>query len=542
MSAVEISCCMIVKNEEAHIKGCLQSLIHEVDEIVVVDTGSTDKTKEIVTSFGPKVRIIEFPWRDDFAEARNVSLREAKGSWVLTIDADERLNPLGRKNIIRELIKVKGVDAYSVRIRSFHLDNDKISGSFDWAVRLFKKLPDVEFSGIIHESVFPSLLKRGSIIKQAPFIIDHFGYEVSQDKLRLKLERNFKLALKQIRKTPKDPYFLYHLALPAFQLGRHRTALRVIDKAHQIIKQSKNITDKHLHCFILNLKSRILLEKGNYQEAIELAENSLSLIPQQRSARIIKGVAYTILHKWDEAIPWLEEAFYFQNLAGDPLKDPSSLSMELTIPSRDIKNLLARCYANTGQHQKAIAMISDENAEILPVLATIAMDKGDIEGAIAYLANLDHHKLTFPTEHILKSFERILSKASDTSSHVVQGINKFLKLLGLRPDWRKTLSPFVDIIVSQKKSSWFFRLVEKDDPNDLSNKRLGMLLAIKSGNIDEAIGQSLYQVKSILSKPEISPEEQEILKLHVGLLIYAGKKREASSLVRMVERIKGVKL
>jgi hypothetical protein len=187
-------------------------------------------------------------------------------------------------------------------------------------------------------------------------------------------------------------------------------------------------------------------------------------------------------------------------------------------------------------------MISDENAEILPVLATIAMDKGDIEGAIAYLANLDHHKLTFPTEHILKSFERILSKASDTSSHVVQGINKFLKLLGLRPDWRKTLSPFVDIIVSQKKSSWFFRLVEKDDPNDLSNKRLGMLLAIKSGNIDEAIGQSLYQVKSILSKPEISPEEQEILKLHVGLLIYAGKKREASSLVRMVERIKGVKL
>jgi len=538
MSYVEISCCMIVKNEEAHIKGCIQSLFQEVDEIIIVDTGSTDKTKEIAISFGPKVRLFEFPWRDDFSEARNASIREAKGSWVLIVDADERLNTLGRRNILRDLAKIGGVDAYYVGIRSFNLDGDKVSGSFDWAVRFFKRLPDVEFSGIIHESVFPSLLKRGSIIKNAPFIIDHFGYEVSEDQLRLKLERNFKLALKQIRRTPKDPYFLYHLALPALKLGKRSTAARVIDKAHQIIKKSNNRSEAPLHCFILNLKARILLEEGAYQEALELADDSLSLIPQQRSARIVKGVAYALLQKWEEAIPWLEEALYFQNLAGDPFRDPSHLSMELSMSTGEIKKLLARCYANTGQHQKALDLVSEEDAEILPILAVIAMGKGDLEGATLYLGDIKSQKLPLPMENLLKSFWEVLN-LSEPSSSTIKNTIKFLKALAMRPNWKEILPPFLDIIISQKKDTWFN---ESSMENDLSCKKLLILMALKKANPEEAIKHGLSCVKDIIGKPKISHEDQAMLKLHAGLLLHAGKQKEAISFIKMIERIKGIKL
>ena len=538
MSSVEISCCMIVKNEEAHLRGCIQSLFQEVDEIVIVDTGSTDKTKEIATSFGAKVRLFEFPWRNDFSEARNASLREARGSWVLIIDADERLNSLGRRNILRDLARVDGVDAYYVGIRSFNLDGDKVSGSFDWAVRFFKKLPEIEFSGIIHESVFPSLLRRGSIIKNAPFIIDHFGYELSEDQLRLKLERNFKLALKQIRRTPKDPYFLYHLALPALQLGKRHTAARIIDKAHQIIKKSNNKGEAPLHCFILNLKARILLEEGKYQEALEIADDSLSLIPRQRSARIVKGVAYALLQKWDEAIPWLEEALHFQILAGDPFRDPSRLSMELSMPLDKIKQLLARCYANIGQHQKALDFISEEDAEILPILTVIAMEKGDLEGATTYLSDIKSKKLPLPVESLLKPFWEILN-SSESSPPTIKNIIKFLRALAGRPDWKEVLSPFLDLIVAQEKDSWF---CESNMEDDLNCKKLLILLALKKENLEEAIRQSLSCVKNIMAKSEISHEDQDMLKLHAGLLLHAGKQREATSFIRMLERIKGIRL
>ena len=84
---MRISLCMIVKDEEEMLPGCLAAVAEHVDEIVVVDTGSTDRTVEIAESFGANV--VEFPWNGSFADARNVSLDHATGDWILWLDADE---------------------------------------------------------------------------------------------------------------------------------------------------------------------------------------------------------------------------------------------------------------------------------------------------------------------------------------------------------------------------------------------------------------------------------------------------------------------
>ena len=86
---------MIVRNEAERLPGCLESVADLVDEIVIVDTGSTDATKAVAARFGAKVKIFDFAWCDDFAAARNESLRRAGGDWVLWLDADDRVSPIG---------------------------------------------------------------------------------------------------------------------------------------------------------------------------------------------------------------------------------------------------------------------------------------------------------------------------------------------------------------------------------------------------------------------------------------------------------------
>ncbi len=92
-----VSLCLMVRNEEHDLPGCLQSAGDLVDEIIVVDTGSTDRTKEIAANFGAKV--FDFPWCDDFAAARNECIRHATGEWIFWMDADERIDEANREKL-----------------------------------------------------------------------------------------------------------------------------------------------------------------------------------------------------------------------------------------------------------------------------------------------------------------------------------------------------------------------------------------------------------------------------------------------------------
>ena len=105
-----ISLCMIAKNEEKHLEECLNSVKELVDEVIIVDTGSTDKTKQIGKKFNAK--IYDFKWIDDFSAARNKSLKHATKDWILVLDADEVLDKEALKVIKDELVKNKENDAF----------------------------------------------------------------------------------------------------------------------------------------------------------------------------------------------------------------------------------------------------------------------------------------------------------------------------------------------------------------------------------------------------------------------------------------------
>lgn len=531
---VVISCCMIVKNEESRLEGCLRSIIHEVDEVIIVDTGSTDRTLEIASKFSPKVRIFQFEWTDDFSAARNASLSHAKGDWILCIDADERLNPLGRRNILRELAESGKADAYSVGIRSLHWEDNLISGSFDWAIRFFKRFPDIEFTGIIHESVEPYFIQKGAVIQRAPFIIDHFGYaEPGSAWYKTKIERNFRLALKHLKKNPGDPYILYHLALAAYQQGKIRAASRIVNKAYSILTSTDNSTRRQLSSYIFNLRSRLLFEEGNYSESIDCADRSLRLIPWQKSARLLKGIAYMKQNRWDEAIKWLEEALQFAMHESDPIRNPSLLSMEFSIPLTTLKYLIGYCYEKTGRHNEAIyALGNNQPPGNVLTLAVLSLEQGRITDVMDYLTMLTKTpEIHTIIDEMVRIFHHAISIITDSSLPELERTERFLVGLAARPDWKDLLPPFIQAIVSQRKTLCF---IKKEPVSHPIRARIDILLCLQSGHITEAVRRSFAAVQNALKKQSLSSEEIEMLKFHAVLLTKAGREREASALIKRI--------
>ena len=185
---------MIVKNEQNFLRGCLESVKNVVNEIVIVDTGSTDKTMDIAREFG--ATIIQKEWEHSFSKARNVSLAHALGRWILYLDADERLT----QKSIPELLKiVEGRDriVYSCLVTSHYKifnKTDVLTGN-----RLFLNIPGIQFQNLVHEEIWWSAKKLYYDWKASGIEIEHLGYDIDRKLIQQKATRNLALLLVELK-------------------------------------------------------------------------------------------------------------------------------------------------------------------------------------------------------------------------------------------------------------------------------------------------------------------------------------------------------
>ena len=177
-----ISLSMIVRDEAQFLADCLTSVQGVVDEIVVVDTGSEDDTVETAKSLG--ARVFHYAWDDDFAAARNRALAECTGDWVLSLDADEQLDP-ATKHEIRAAAAQTGVHAWYLRMVS--MEGETPVGDEVRMIRLFRRTPGTRYVGRIHEQVVQDIPNKKSGDCKA--IFRHYGYHPSIYKARRKKER-----------------------------------------------------------------------------------------------------------------------------------------------------------------------------------------------------------------------------------------------------------------------------------------------------------------------------------------------------------------
>ncbi len=214
-----LSAAIIVRDEADHLDACLQSLQGLVDEIVVVDTGSTDASVEVAQRYGAIVG--HEPWQGDFATPRNRSLELASGEWILYIDADERVRPADESERRRRLAAATGFAALRIPLVP------RVGWTAYVEYRLWRHRPDVRFSGRMHESIVPAIHaaaeRSGQRVGVSDLLtIDHFGYETAQQR---KYERDEPILLAALEEHPTRVFYYDHLARIYAALGRNDEAM-----------------------------------------------------------------------------------------------------------------------------------------------------------------------------------------------------------------------------------------------------------------------------------------------------------------------------
>ena len=297
-----ISLCMIVKNEEEKIERCLKSLLPYGFEIIIVDTGSTDNTKEVARKYTPNV--YDFSWNDNFSEARNFSLSKASNEWIFVLDSDEWIKSLDVEELLYFMNHLSHA-AGAVTRENITGTPENPSLTIDRTERFFSK-NKFHYTGMIHEQLTPvdadsfECLLLDSTIK-------HDGYCMSEEKRTEKSLRNISLLKKQMESDPDNPYVYYQLGKGYEMISDYTTAESYFEKALSFdidpeLAYGQALVVSYGYC---------LLYTNQIQKALELTRFSSSLSSSADFIYLL-GLIYLENKQYDKALDEFEKAMTFE--------------------------------------------------------------------------------------------------------------------------------------------------------------------------------------------------------------------------------------
>jgi tetratricopeptide (TPR) repeat protein len=272
---------MIVKNEMATLGRCLDSVRDIVDEIIVVDTGSGDNTKDIAQQYG--ARVFELPWPDSFAVARNESIRRASGDWILWLDADDHLDEPNRGKL-RHLLTglVEDNIAYAMKCVCVSGQPGAPAAVVDH-VRLFRNHPAVHWEHRVHEQIQPALRRAGHHLRFTDIAIMHTGYTDAALRSK-KLERNLRLLQLEIAERPDDRFTLFNLGRSYADLGRCAEAIPLLQRSLQHSNNADSITPR-----LYSILTRCHRRLGQFDEAWSTCQSGNDRCPDDAKLLFLKG-------------------------------------------------------------------------------------------------------------------------------------------------------------------------------------------------------------------------------------------------------------
>ncbi len=338
-SRPSLSACMIVKNEEKFLPQCLKSIKDAVDEIIIVDTGSTDRTVEIAHSFGAKV--YHHPWKNSFSEARNHSLHYATCDWVLQIDADETLE-LEDVPLLHDIISTCPYDAILVAIYS------ELPGcvSKHYFTRIFRR-GKARYEGIVHNQ----LVFEGEVLP-SEIKLRHYGYNLSEEDMKKKYKRTGDLLRQQLAENPKNIFALANL------IRNYRNELdyeQVIAHGEKALATFGGQTEQHVR----NQMQRIyvdyaygLIRTQRWDKAEEICKTALKDNVDFLDVLFLMGGIYLEKRQFGDALN------YFRKYLIAKEKDSKQPSANLLIvdtydSEHRAYNNIGECYKNLGMPNEA---------------------------------------------------------------------------------------------------------------------------------------------------------------------------------------------
>ncbi|HPO12760.1 MAG TPA: glycosyltransferase [Candidatus Hydrogenedentes bacterium] len=301
-----ISIAMIVKNEAGFLAECLEGLQDLAEEFCVVDTGSSDETVTIAESFG--CRMGHYVWNNDFAAARNESLKMCRGDWIFVVDADERI---AGEDIPCLCALIEHGPQYCYRfVTRNYTNNARVSeftpclpedpmarGFAGWfpsgKVRLFPNHFGAYFEGQVHELVNPSLLARGIEIVTSDIPIHHYPLLKPEEQVRKKQLMYIELGLAKLREDPKN-------ARLAAELGNQYAEIN--DYVNAVVMYREAVRSEPNNPLYLKDLGGVMHLLGKNEEAIKAFTLALRLDAAMADAWRNLGVVYASQQQWVEAL------------------------------------------------------------------------------------------------------------------------------------------------------------------------------------------------------------------------------------------------
>ncbi len=340
-----LSVCLIAKNEEAFLPQCLASVRGLADQIVLVDTGSTDRTVEIAREHGAEIH--SFAWCDDFSAARNAALEHVTGDWVLMLDADEELPPESHAPL-RRLMQEKAVIAWRLPI----IDVGREDEGCSYVPRLFRNGPALFFVGRVHEQIFSSLEVRrkewglDNRLGDAP--LRHHGYRPEVVKDRDKIERNLRLLERAVEEMPGEPNLLMSYGLELARSGqRERGVAEYLKAFDRMSEQPASAAVPELREMLLSQLSTQLIALKRWSELVCRLRSPLAQAGGlTASLHFALGLAHLELKQFSEAADQMRQCLDKRHL-------PSLAPINKEIRKAGPRHCLALCLDQLGQADAA---------------------------------------------------------------------------------------------------------------------------------------------------------------------------------------------
>jgi tetratricopeptide (TPR) repeat protein len=475
---LKLSLCMIVKDEEEMLPRCLAAVAPAVDEIVIVDTGSTDRTIEIARAHNATV--IEKPWTGSFSEARNASFDAATGDWIIYLDADEVLvaDDVDR---LRNLTGRTWREAFYVVETSYTGELGDGAAMTNNALRVFRNRPHYRFEGRLHEQIAHNLpLYAAGRVEQSSVRVEHYGYLGAVRNAKEKSQRNLDLLKAQQAESPSDAFLHFNLGTEYAVIGDYASALTELDSAWSLVR-SQGQEDRDYVPVLLHRLVTALRRCNRPQEAIARAEDALNRFPGFTDVVFDLALASLALGREDDAIGYWERCI---EMGDAPPRFGGSLGVGTYLPRISLADLHAR----RGELEQARTLLDwciTEHPNVVGVVAPYAatlLRSGAPATEVAEKIENSVPELTPAARHVL---------ATTFFSHgaMAAAENQFRAVLDARPTSSEVRVQLAETLLNERdyaNAADEAQRIADDDPFAGLACRIELWSLIASGNIDEA--------------------------------------------------------
>lgn len=343
-----LSIVMMIRNEERYLDMTLKSLNPLMNniksELIILDTGSTDRSVEIAKKYTDKVYFAK--WNDNFAQMRNILIGYAKGEWILILDADEELvNYENLINFFRNGLHKK-YNSASIELTNIMSEDKKLFNKAS-IVRLFKKDKEFRYEGAIHEQ---PIHKEPMFKDVANF--NHYGYMYKNEEVKQrKLNRNEKILLSELNKNPNNPYIYYQLAMNYSAFGEKKEALSYMEKCYEI---NNKLGVKY--SYVSSGLAKLYIEVNEYKKCEKLCKEYIRNDDKNIDMYCYIAISQNTLKKYKESLDNYNRYLYLLDNYDITTQANDLYSICDTISFRENAKIdILNIYYNLGMYEKVIA-------------------------------------------------------------------------------------------------------------------------------------------------------------------------------------------